>query len=119
MLLNYGEKMGCNIFKGKNLLLRNTDKKVIAALAREWICTAYHQPGIYISRDLFFNVHVSTSLHHPTCKNRLQKSLGFHRQWYRVLAIGLHFFTFFFEEKIDDRVDQNPMATGTVGPIKI
>ena len=57
---------------------------------------------------------VSTTLQYS-----LQKSLGFHRQWYRVLAIGLNFFTFFFEEKINDRVDQNPMANGTVGPIKI
>ena len=54
-----------------------------------------------------------------TLQNSLRKLLGFHRQWYRVLAIVLTFFTFFFEEKINDRVDQNPMATGTVGPIKI
>ena len=57
---------------------------------------------------------VSTTLQYS-----LRKSLRFHRQWYRVLAIGLNFFIIFFEEKINDRVDQNPMATGTVGPIKI
>ena len=55
-----------------------------------------------------------TSLHHPT-----KKLAKIARVSYRVLAIGLNFFTFFFEEKINDRVDQNPMATGTVGPIKI
>ena len=64
-------------------------------------------------------VFFSPSLVSTTLQYSLQKSLGFHSQWYRVLAIGLNFFIFFFDEKINDRVDQNSMATGTVEPIKI
>ena len=50
----------------------------------------------------------------------LRKLLGFIDSGIRFLTIGLHFFTLFPRRKsMIDRVDQNPMATGTVGPIEI
>ena len=54
-----------------------------------------------------------------TLQYSLRKSLGFYRQWYRVFGNRVAFFHFISEEKINDKVDQNPMATSTVGPIEI
>ena len=54
-----------------------------------------------------------------TLQYSLRKSLGFYRQWYRVFGNRVAFFHFISEEKINDTVEQNPIATGTVEPIKI
>ena len=53
-----------------------------------------------------------------TLQYSLRKSLGFYRQWSRVFGNRVAFFHFISKEKINDRIDQNPMATGTVGPIE-
>ena len=65
-------------------------------------------------------IHVSSlPLVSATLQYSLRKSLGFYRQWYRVFGNRVAFFHFISEEKINGRVDQNPVATGTVGLIKI
>ena len=61
----------------------------------------------------------SQTLVSATLQYSLRKSIGFYRQWYSVFGNRVEFFHFISEEKINDRVDQNPMATGTVGTIEI
>ena len=61
---------------------------------------------------------LAVTLVSATLQYSLRKSLGFYRPWYRVFGNRVAFFHFISEEKINDRVDQNPMATGTVGSIE-
>ena len=82
-------------------------------------CFAYFVGATFLKAVLLNWIEWVSALVSTTLQYSLRKLLGFHRQWYRVLAIGLTFFIFFFDENINDRVDQNPMATGTVLPIKI